>query len=84
MQRFSEDCCYYLEQILLGKNTTLIQSEEDKNSLVVNHIGELLAFKITQGNRHDNTAVQTLLGSLHGLVFGKKGYIGKKIIRIAY
>ena len=53
-----------------------------KIHLVVNHIGELVAFKITQGNRHDNAAAQTLLGSLHGLAFGDKGYIGKKLFEV--
>jgi hypothetical protein len=53
-----------------------------KIHLVVNHIGELIAFKITQGNRHDNAAAQTLLGSLHGLAFGDKGYIGKKLFEV--
>ncbi|HHT9952678.1 TPA: phosphotransferase [Legionella pneumophila] len=34
LQRFFEDCRYYLEQVLLGKNTTGMQSEEDKNSFL--------------------------------------------------
>ncbi|HAT8894499.1 TPA: aminoglycoside phosphotransferase family protein [Legionella pneumophila] len=34
LQRFFEDCRYYLEQVLLGKNSTLSQSEEDKNSFI--------------------------------------------------
>lgn len=50
-----------------------------KIHLVINHLGELIAFKMTQGNRHDNTAAQSLLGSLNGLAFGDKGYIGKKL-----
>jgi len=50
-----------------------------KIHLVVNHLGELIAFKITQGNRHDNAAAQPLLEALRGLAFGDKGYIGKKL-----
>lgn len=53
-----------------------------KIHLVVNHVGELIAFKITQGNRHDNGAAQSLLSSLHGLAFGDKGYIGKKLFEV--
>jgi aminoglycoside phosphotransferase (APT) family kinase protein len=34
MQRFFEDCSYYLEQVLLRKNTTTMQADEDKNSLL--------------------------------------------------
>jgi hypothetical protein len=53
-----------------------------KIHLVVNHLGELIAFKITQGNRHDNAAAQPLLESLRGLAFGDKGYIGKKLFEV--
>lgn len=55
-----------------------------KIHLVVNHNGELIAFKITQGNRHDNTAGQSLLASLRGLAFGDKGYIGKKLFEVLF
>ncbi len=41
--------------------------------------GELLAFKITKGNRSDSQEATPLLKSLKGLAFGDKGYIGKKI-----
>jgi hypothetical protein len=34
LQRFFEDCRYYLDQVLLGKNSTLAQSKEDKNSFL--------------------------------------------------
>lgn len=53
-----------------------------KIHLVVNHQAELIAFKITQGNRHDATAAQSLLEPLHGLAFGDKGYLGKKLFDI--
>ena len=53
-----------------------------KIHLVVNNIGELIAFKITHGNRHDTAAAQTLLDSLRGLAFGDKGYIGKKLFEM--
>jgi hypothetical protein len=53
-----------------------------KIHLVINHQGELIAFKITQGNRHDSAAAQSLLESLRGLAFGDKGYLGKKLFEI--
>ena len=46
---------------------------------MINHIGELIAFKITKGNVHDGSVAEQLLSSLEGLAFGDKGYIGKKL-----
>ena len=50
-----------------------------KIHVVINHHGELMAFKITRGNVHDASAAGSLLSSLEGLAFGDKGYIGKKL-----
>jgi len=50
-----------------------------KVHLVINNLGELIAFKITRGNIHDGAAAGSLLSSLEGLAFGDKGYIGKKL-----
>lgn len=50
-----------------------------KLHIVTNERGELLAFKITKGNRSDSQEATPLLKSLKGLAFGDKGYIGKKI-----
>jgi len=50
-----------------------------KLHLIINDIGELIAFKITQGNRHDVKVAADMLTHLKGLAFGDKGYIGKKI-----
>ena len=50
-----------------------------KLHLVINDIGEIIAFKITQGNRSDVKTAEALLTDLQGLAFGDKGYIGKKI-----
>jgi hypothetical protein len=50
-----------------------------KIHLVINNLGELIAFKITRGNVHDGSAAKSLLSSLDGLAFGDKGYIGKKL-----
>lgn len=50
-----------------------------KLHLVTNDRGELLAFKITKGNRSDSSEASSLLKSLDCLAFGDKGYIGKKL-----
>jgi hypothetical protein len=50
-----------------------------KIHLVINNLGELIAFKITRGNVSDSTVAKPLLSSLEGLAFGDKGYIGKKL-----
>ncbi len=50
-----------------------------KIHLVINNCGELIAFKITKGNVNDSIAAKSLLSTLEGLVFGDKGYIGKKL-----
>jgi hypothetical protein len=39
----------------------------------------LIAFKITRGNTHDTKASESILQFLQGIVFGDKGYIGKKL-----
>src|ERR1700761_5262246 len=53
-----------------------------KLHLVTNDHGELIAFKITKGNRHDSAVAQSLLEMLDGLAFGDKGYISKKLYDI--
>ncbi len=50
-----------------------------KLHIVTNHLGELMAFKITKGHNHDVTVAPSLLSSLTGLAFGDKGYLGKKL-----
>lgn len=50
-----------------------------KIHLVINHQGEMVAFKITKGNIHDGSVAEQLLSTLEGLAFGDKGYIGKKL-----
>lgn len=50
-----------------------------KLHIVINHKGELMAFKITRGNCHDASAALGLLKKFEGLAFGDKGYLGKKL-----
>lgn len=52
-----------------------------KLHLVTNEQGELLAFKITRGSRHDSKEAASLLKDLQGLAFGDKGYLGKKLFQ---
>lgn len=49
-----------------------------KLHLVVNDKGQIMAFKITSGSKHDSQCSEDLLSNLQGLAFGDKGYIGKK------
>ena len=50
-----------------------------KLHLVINNVGELMAFSFTKGNKHDSSQAVTLLKNLTGIACGDKGYIGKKI-----
>lgn len=50
-----------------------------KLHIVTNDRGELIAFKITKGNRSDNQEAAFLLRKLEGLAFGDKGYISRKL-----
>lgn len=50
-----------------------------KLHIVINNVGELVAFKITNGKHHDASEAASILKSLKGLAFGDKGYIGKKL-----
>jgi Transposase DDE domain len=52
-----------------------------KLHLVTNDKGELLAFKITRGSCHDSKEAASLLKTLHGLAFGDKAYLGKKLFQ---
>lgn len=50
-----------------------------KLHLIINDRGELMAFKITRGSRHDSKEAVPMLKKFKGLAFGDKGYLGKKI-----
>ncbi len=50
-----------------------------KLHLVVNELGELLAFQLTPGNVDDRKPVPTLLQDLFGKVFADKGYISNDL-----
>ena len=50
-----------------------------KLHLVVNQHAQLIAFRLTRGNKHDASQAEGMLKSLKGLAFGDKGYIGKEL-----
>jgi Transposase DDE domain len=50
-----------------------------KLHIVVNHGGELIAFKITRGHCNDAKASESMLKFLQGYAFGDKGYLGKQL-----
>jgi len=53
-----------------------------KLHLVINEVGELLAFRLTPGNVDDRTPVKRgMFDGLWGKVFGDKGYLGKDLFR---
>jgi hypothetical protein len=51
-----------------------------KLHLVVNHLNEIVAAKLTAGNVADINPVEELTATLKGKLFGDKGYIGKKLV----
>ena len=50
-----------------------------KLHIVINHIGEIMAFCLTPGNTDDRKPVPGLFKNLKGLAAGEKGYISKKL-----
>jgi hypothetical protein len=50
-----------------------------KLHFVINHKGEIMAFKITPGNTADSAALDAITKHLRGKVYADKGYIGKKL-----
>lgn len=49
-----------------------------KLHLVINQLGELMSFSLTQGNVDDRTPLLTLFKELKGLAAGDRGYISQK------
>ena len=44
--------------------------------MIINHIGQIIAIKITKGNVDDRTPVAELTKKLKGSIYADKGYIG--------
>ena len=51
-----------------------------KLHLIVNQVGELLAFKVTTGNVNDRTPVKDWCQGLTGKLLAGKGYLGKNFL----
>jgi hypothetical protein len=62
----------------LGKTTTS-WFYGFKLHLIINDMGEILAFQLTPGNIADVSMLETLSGGLWGKLFGDKGYISSKM-----
>ncbi len=52
-----------------------------KLHIIINHMGELLVFKLTPGNVSDSKMVELLSKDLFGKLFGDKGYLSQKLFR---
>lgn len=49
-----------------------------KLHLVINHLGELIAFCVTKGNVDDRKPLEQLFKNLNGLAAADKEYLSKK------
>lgn len=52
-----------------------------KLHLILNHKGEIMAIRITSGNKDDRQALKDMVKNLHGKCYADKGYIGKEIFQ---
>jgi hypothetical protein len=52
-----------------------------KLHIIINQMGELLAFKLTPGNVSDSKMIEPLSEGLFGKLFGDKGYLNQKLFR---
>lgn len=50
-----------------------------KLHLIINHLGELVALKLTKGNEDDRTPVPEMADAIWGKLYGDKGYISKAL-----
>jgi len=50
-----------------------------KLHLIVNHLGDILSVKITEGNIDDRKPVPNMIKGLSGKLYGDKGYLGKAL-----
>lgn len=50
-----------------------------KLHLIINHVGELIAFALTPGNVDDRTPLPEMLQRLFGKLFGDKGYLSQTL-----
>jgi hemin uptake protein HemP len=52
-----------------------------KLHFVINHKGQIVALKITRGNRADSTVLDEMTKHLAGKLYADKGYIGQELFK---
>lgn len=52
-----------------------------KLHLIVNHLGEIISFQITQGNVDDRAPVPKMTQNVQGKIFADKGYISQPLFK---
>lgn len=52
-----------------------------KLHLIINHKGQIMAFRITPGNKDDRAALIDMVKALKGKCYADKGYIGKETFK---
>ena len=50
-----------------------------KLHLIINHLGEIVAIKLTKGNEDDRKPVPDMVDGLWGKLYGDKGYISQAL-----
>ena len=50
-----------------------------KLHLIINHLGEIVALKLTKGNLDDRQPISEMAGALFGKLYGDKGYISQAL-----
>ena len=51
---------------------------------VINHQGQLMAFRISSANLNDRSVVESMTENLQGKLIADKGYVGKKLFESLY
>ena len=51
---------------------------------VINHQGQLMAFRISSANLNDRSVVEGMTENLQGTLIADKGYVGKKLFESLY
>ncbi len=50
-----------------------------KLHLIINHLGEIVAVKLTEGNVYDRKPVPDMVSAISGKLYGYKGYLSKAL-----
>ena len=52
-----------------------------KLHLIINHLGEIMSFRLTSGNKDDRSLIEKMSLGLKGWMFGDRGYISSKLAK---